>query len=114
MTVSLRDQGGRSVARFLNTQRPGVYTLTSPDADPIHYVAESSRQESDLSLLDEPALVKLADEMQADIASSAADYLDRDRLRRHGREVWTFLWALVLALLFLELVLQQWFARARV
>ena len=114
LTVSLRDQGGRSVARFLNTQRPGVYTLTSPDADPIHYVAESSRQESDLSLLDEPALVKLADEMQADIASSAADYLDRDRLRRHGREVWTFLWALVLALLFLELVLQQWFARARV
>ena len=114
LTVSLQDQGGRSVARFLDTQRPGVYTLTSPDADPIHYVAESARQESDLSLLDEPAFAKLAEEMQADIASSAADYLDRDRLRRHGREIWTFLWACVLALLFLELVLQQWFARARV
>ena len=114
VTVSLRDQGGRSVARFRNTQRPGVYTLTSPDAKPIHYVAESSRQESDLSLLDEPAFAKLADEMLADTARSAADYLDRDRLRRHGREVWKFLWACVLALLFLELVLQQWFARARV
>ena len=87
-TVSLQDQGGRSVARFLDTQRPGVYTLTSPDGNPIHYVAQSSRQESDLTLLDEPAFAKLADEMRADIARSAADYLDRDRLRRHGREVW--------------------------
>jgi hypothetical protein len=114
LTVRPQVHDGRSVARYLDTQRPGVYTLIGPDAEPIHYVAESSRSESDLTLLDDSTWDKLAETMAADNVKSASVYLQHDKLRRHGREIWKILLVALLALMFLEVVLQQTFARARV
>ncbi|HIF33440.1 MAG TPA: hypothetical protein EYQ75_17700 [Planctomycetaceae bacterium] len=113
-TVQPQSHEGRSVARYLETQRPGIYTLTGPDAVAIHYVAESSRSESELTLLDTEAWSDLAEGMAADHVESAAVYLEHDKLRRHGREIWKILLAVVLGLMFLEVVLQQRFGRARV
>lgn len=113
LTVQLQNQEGRGVARFVDTQRPGVYTLTGPDAQPIHYVAQSSRDESKLSVLEDDDIRDVAEPLQAVAVRSAKEYLRRDRNWRHGREVWKFLLALVLVLMFAELILQQRFARAR-
>jgi hypothetical protein len=67
-----------------------------------------------LTLLDTEAWSDLAEGMAADHVESAAVYLEHDKLRRHGREIWKILLAVVLGLMFLEVVLQQRFARARV
>lgn len=104
-------QGNRQLARFDETQRPGVYVMSTPAESVIHFAAEASRDESDLTILNADQLNRLADDMGASIISSAQSYLEQDRLRRHGREIWQFALAAVLCFLFLELVLQQRFAQ---
>ena len=101
------------LARFDGTQRPGVYALSMPSTETMHFVAETSREESDLSGLDEPGLVSLAKNTAATLIKSPAEYLEQDRLRRHGQEIWKYVLAVFLAFMFLELVLQQRFARVR-
>ena len=88
--------------------------MSTPAAEMVHFVAETSRDESDLSVLPEPQLVSLSKGMAATLMKSPADYLEQDRLRRNGHEIWKYLLAALLSLLFLELVLQQRFARVRV
>jgi len=51
--------------------------------------------------------------MASTLIKSPADYLEQDRLRRHGQEIWKYVLAAFLAFLFLELILQQRFARVR-
>ncbi len=111
--VRLVQQGSMLMAKFDATRRPGVYTMTSPDADSMHFVASTSRAESDLSVLDEPKLTGLAENMSARIVASPAEYLEQDRLRRHGREVWKYVLMTLLVFMFLELVLQQRFSGVR-
>jgi len=101
------------LARFDGTQRPGVYTMNIPSSDTIHFVAETSRSESDLDFLKKPQLAALGEDLGAEVVRSPAQYLERDRLRRHGREIWRYVLAALLAFMFLELVLQQRFARVR-
>jgi hypothetical protein len=112
-TIQLQDLEGRAVARFVDTQRPGIYTLTGPEAEAIHYVAQSSRDESKLEILEDDDIRDVAEPLLATTVTSAKEYLRRDRNWRHGREVWKFLLALVLLLMFTELFLQQRFARDR-
>jgi hypothetical protein len=90
-----------------------VYTLSGPDAKPIRFVAQAPRSESDLRRLTSDELAKVAEELGADLVESAEEFLELDRRRRHGREIWRFLLAAVLALMFTELFLQQRFARVR-
>ncbi|MHC4405689.1 MAG: BatA domain-containing protein, partial [Planctomycetota bacterium] len=87
-TVRPVARGTRSVVRFGQTQRPGVYTLIGPDGRSLHFVAETSREESDLRLLDSERLESLADDLGADLVGSGTEYVELDRTRRHGREVW--------------------------
>ena len=101
------------VARFDGTQRPGIYSMTLPSTETLHFVAETSREESDLLVLDDPGLLSLSDNLGATIVQSAADYIEQDKLRRHGREIWRYVLAALLAFMFLEVVLQQQFARVR-
>ena len=75
--------------------------------------SETGRSESDLTTLSEKRLTSLSGQLPATIVQSSQEYLDQDRLRRHGREIWKYLLAGFLAFLFLELVLQQRFARVR-
>jgi hypothetical protein len=112
-TLNTTPQGKLQLARFEETQRPGVYAMSTPAAETIHFVAETSRSESDLSILSEPALVELSKSLASTLIRSPAEYLEQDRLRRHGQEIWKFVLAAFLALMFLELVLQQRFARVR-
>jgi hypothetical protein len=73
----------------------------------------TSRTESDLKLLDEKEFADLAKIMQAKAVSSAEQYLQLDKQRRFGREIWKPLLAAVLVLLFLEVLLQQRFAMVK-
>ena len=110
-TVQTVPQGKMQLARFDGTQRPGVYAMSMPSTETIHFVAETSREESNLSGLDESGLVSLAKNTASTLIKSPAEYLEQDRLRRHGQEIWKYVLAVFLALMFLELVLQQRFAR---
>ena len=112
-TLNTATQGKLQLARFEETQRPGVYAMSTPAAETIHFVAETSRSESDLSILAEPEMVQLSKSLASTLIKSPAEYLEQDRLRRHGQEIWKFVLAAFLAFMFLELVLQQRFARVR-
>lgn len=106
-------QGNVQLARFEETQRPGIYAMTTPSAESIHFVAETSRAESDLQQLDKPDLAGLAERMGATVFESSSAYLEQDRLRRHGQEIWKYVLVALLLFMFLELFLQQRFARVR-
>ncbi len=98
------------VARYAATVQPGIYTM-STSAETTHFAVEADRRESIIELLTEAELVSLAQVLPAEIFQSVDDYLQHDHLRRNGRETWKPLLVLVLVLMFLEVVLQQRFAR---
>ncbi len=110
-SITPESQGTLQLARFDETQRPGVYSMVLPSTETIYFVAATSRNESDLSMLSKDKLLSLSKDMAATIISTPAQYLEQDRLRRHGREIWKFVLMGLLALMFLELVLQQRFSR---
>jgi hypothetical protein len=107
-------QGNSQLARFDATQRPGIYEISMPSTETLHFVAETSREESDLSVLAKTELETLSKSMNAALLTSPTEYLEQDRLRRHGQEIWKLVLMALLVLMFLELVLQQRFARVRV
>lgn len=113
-TVKTSIQGNRIMARFDGTSRPGIYSLQTPESETIHFVANTSRRESEPGLLDQQQLSALASTMEAQIVESPAEYLEQDRLRRNGWEIWRYVLAALLAFLFLELLLQQRFSRVRI
>jgi hypothetical protein len=105
-------QGARGVLEYSNTQKPGIYKLTLPDGDGIHFVVNASRKESDLRRLSAGEIGGLAAANGVDLVSSAEEYLQRDRALRFGRELWKpLLWGL-LAVVLVELVLAQFFGSA--
>jgi hypothetical protein len=107
-------QGNSQLARFEATQRPGIYEVSMPSTETLHFVAETSREESDLSVLAKTELETLSKSLNAALLTSPKEYLEQDRLRRHGQEIWKLVLMALLVLMFLELVLQQRFARVRV
>lgn len=109
--VETTPQGKLQVARFDDTQRPGIYTMTLTGGRPIHFAAETGRSESNPDVLASEDVDKLATALGGTRVESADAYLEQDRLRRHGREIWKLLLAGFLAFLMLELILQQRFAR---
>ncbi len=112
-TVRAVTRGTSSVVQFDRTAQPGVYTLTSPDGEAIHFVARTPRSESDLRRLTPEELAAVAEELDADVVESAKEFLELDRTRRHGREIWRVLLLAAVALMFTEMFLQQRFARVR-
>ena len=103
--------GPRGLAEFDGTARPGLYLLRLPGGETIHYVVRTPPEESQLERLSEAELAALAREMNATVVRSAAEYRALEQQRRWGREIWTWLLAVVLALLFGELLLVPWFLR---
>ncbi|MBI5772397.1 MAG: BatA domain-containing protein [Verrucomicrobia bacterium] len=111
--ATITTRGTRSYVEFAQTQRPGLYLLTAPDDSVIHFVVHTTREESNLQQLNRAEQESLAKAMDATLVHSLKEYKERDQGRRFGRELWrSLLWAL-LALIFVELFLQQWFARRR-
>jgi hypothetical protein len=102
----------RGVVEYGRTQQPGLYTLNPPGGAPTYYVVNASRRESDLRKLSATEIDDLARTHGVSLVRSGAEYKALDQTRRYGREFWKpLLWAL-LGLVFLELYLQQRFARA--
>jgi hypothetical protein len=100
-----------SIVEYTNTNREGLYTIERPGADPLHFVASSSREESDLTQLADDQLQELGNAMGASVVSSAQQYLEVDSTRRYGREIWRQLYWAMLGLACGEVLLQQMFAR---
>lgn len=111
--VPVVDKGTRGLAEFRATQRPGQYLLTAPNGALTHFVASTSREESDLQLLTAAEREAVAKPFEAKVISSFKEFQELDRNRRFGSELWRPLLWLVLAMLFGELLLQQWITRRR-
>jgi len=101
------------LVEFADTELPGLYALETPDNETIHFVVNTSHAESDLKLLNDKQFADLAEQMGAKAVSSASQYLQMEKRRRFGREIWKPLLAAVLALLFIEMLLQQRFGMVR-
>ncbi len=103
----------RGVVEYDKTQLPGLYTLNPPGGSPVHFVVNASRIESDLQKLSDKEISDLASAHGVSLVHSGSEYKSLESSRRFGREFWkAALWVL-LGLTFLELILQQRFARAR-
>ncbi|MCA9058129.1 MAG: BatA domain-containing protein [Planctomycetaceae bacterium] len=112
-TLQTVARGRLQMAQFDRTERPGIYSMSLPTAATIHFVAETDRRESVPQLMSPDELNKLADSLSATVTRSSDDWLELDRLRRHGREIWKYLLSALLIVMFLEVILQQRFARVR-
>lgn len=111
--VPVVQEGSQQLARYLQTLRPGLYTMTLPDGEDAHFISGTDPAESALRLMDQQNCELLADRLQATLLRSGQEWRDRDQLRRFGREIWKYLLVGLLVLLLLELILQQRFAGVR-
>ena len=101
----------QAVAEFSDTSLPGLYTLTDEDNLPLHYVVNTGRDESDLSLLSDDEASGIAEELNAEWINSVDGYQNIDHQRRFGQEIWKPLFWILLVLLFGEILLQQHFSK---
>jgi hypothetical protein len=127
-------KGPRAVAAFAETRRPGLYVMragamragvmqagamqpgvTQTDATPadVHFIVSTSREESNIETLSGDEIAEVATLLGADVVRSSAEYDDLQSRRHHGREIWRHVFWAALALIFLELLLEQLFARKR-
>jgi len=111
--VQVQSKGTRAVAEFGETQRPGLYVLDGPGNSRIHFVVNVDRKESDLAQLAETEVQGVAKAMGATVVKSFNDYRSLDQQRRFGQEIWQFLLATVVGLIFVEMLLEQLFARRK-
>ena len=107
-------RAGRGVATFDETARPGLYKMRGVEGEPIHFVVNTERTESDLKQLTAEGRLELADSMGADLVTDLEEYRKLDHSRRFGQEIWKPLFALVLAILFFELWLERRMAQQRI
>ena len=109
--VEVVKKGERGVVEYAQTRRPGLYTLLPAGGVPIHYVVNAERGESDLNKLPEAEIKALAKTHGLQLVRSAEEFKALDKVQRYGREVWKWALLVLLVLLFVELILQQKFAR---
>ncbi|MBP7934102.1 MAG: BatA domain-containing protein [Phycisphaerae bacterium] len=103
--------GPRAVVAFGPAWHPGLYVFSGEGIAATHFAVNAPREESDLRMLDERELAGVGTTLGADVAATFEEYATLQSHRRHGREVWRYLFVAVLALLAVEMLLEQWFAR---
>ncbi len=111
--LAVAARGTRAVVEYAHTQRPGLYVLDAPGGSRIHFVVNTDRRESDLRSLSDEEVQRVAGPLGASAVRSWPEYRQLDQQRRYGREVWQALLGAVLLLVFLEMLLEQLFARRR-
>ena len=111
MPVVKKDE--RGVVETVPLYQPGLYTLQPPGGQPIHYVVNADRRESDLARLNDTEIAEFAKVHSVAVVHTAAEFRETEHRQRFGQELWK--WALLglLVLIFLELILQRMFASLR-
>ena len=111
MPVVKKDE--RGVVETAPLYQPGLYTLQPPGAQPIHYVVNADRRESDLARLNDTEIAEFAKVHDVPVVHTAAEFREMEHRHRFGQELWK--WALLglLVLIFLELFLERKFAAVR-
>ena len=111
--VPVVKKGERGVVEFGPVFNPGLYTLTPSGGQPVHYVFNADRKESDLSRLAESEVNELAKSHGVPVVRSATEYRQIEHAQRFGQELWKWVLIGLLLFIFLELFLEQKFARSR-
>jgi hypothetical protein len=111
MPVVKKDE--RGVVETAPLYQPGLYTLQPPGGQPIHYVVNSDRRESDLARLADTEIAEFAKAHSVAVVHSSAEFRENEHRQRFGQELWKWALLALLVLIFLELFLQRMFARAR-
>ncbi len=111
MPVVKKDE--RGVVETAPLYQPGLYTLQPPGGQPIHYVVNTDRRESDLARLADTEIAEFAKVHSVAVVHTAAEFRETEHRQRFGQELWK--WALLglLVLIFLELFLERKFAGVR-
>jgi hypothetical protein len=109
----IEKRGGRGVVEYAKTQRPGLYTLLPPDGQPIHYVVNASRRESDLTKLTPDEIETLGKNLDVRVVRSGEEYQNIEQTLRYGQELWKPVLWILLGLCFGELIVQRMFSQAR-
>jgi hypothetical protein len=111
MPVVKKDE--RGVVETAPLYQPGLYTLLPPGGQPIHYVVNADRRESDLARLNETEIAEFAKAHSVAVVRTAAEFREQEHRQRFGQELWKWALLVLLALIFLELILQRMFAGSR-
>lgn len=116
--IRATQRGTQAVAEFSQTREPGTYEMKGEGISPIKFVAQASIRESLLERMSKEEILSAGvslspslDYIDASEDNALAKYLEMDGNRTFGREMWKYLLAAVLALVFLEVVLQRIFGR---
>ncbi|MFT5467137.1 MAG: hypothetical protein ACI8UO_002240 [Verrucomicrobiales bacterium] len=110
--VTAEAEGALAKAVFPQTSRPGPYVLTNPHGEgPIRFSVASNRDESDLALLSDSQLSKLASQFDASVVATAAEFEAFDQAASHGTEIWKPILVFALLVLFADVFLAQRFVR---
>ena len=110
-SVTAKVSGPRAVVSYGPAWQPGLYTFSGEGIPPAYFAVNAPREESDLRMLDEREIAGVAATLGADAAGTLEEFEALQSQRRHGREIWRYLFGAVLAFLMLEMLLEQWFAR---
>jgi len=107
--IEVKEGANRGVVRFTETDKPGVYTIKHEKLEEdYHFVVNASRAESDLERLSDEQIKASVDTMGGKEVSNASEYASINEKRRFGTEMWPMIALLVLGLLFIEIMLQQY------
>jgi hypothetical protein len=109
-TVKVVADGDQAVLDTKPISAPGIYRLTKSDQTRL-FAFNVDPAESDLALLPPEKVRQLAERHDAAYVESLDAWQKVDRTRRHGSELWQPFLLALLALLFLEVLLQQRIAR---
>lgn len=117
------DVAAQDTMTFTNTEFPGLYRVKTDDeptsASPSTRAAEQSRfepqcftvaldpDESDLQLLSDDELRRIAERLGATVISDADNFVQIDKQRSDGQEIWRWLLIALLVFLFGEILLGQ-------
>lgn len=109
-TLKVRADGGRALLESKPIAAPGIYKL-SQGAETRLLAYNLDPAESNLTPLPADQVQAIAERHQAAFVDSIDAWQKLDRTRRHGSELWQPFLLVLLALLFLEVLLQQRIAR---
>ena len=94
------------------TREPGLYTVKAKgEPESRHFAFNVNPAESDLRPMAASDVQKVAQRYEAPVVENFEAYQRVDRSRRHGTELWQPFLLALLALLFIEVLLQQRIAR---